>query len=91
MAEGIRGSVSRYLGLLAAMRKRFDEAALHYEDALAMNERMKARPWLAHTQTDYSRLLDARGRPGDRKRAEALRDEARATCRELGMVPRATA
>ena len=32
-----------------------------------MNERMGARPWLAHTQLDYARLLA--GRDADRARA----------------------
>jgi DNA-binding SARP family transcriptional activator/tetratricopeptide (TPR) repeat protein len=91
MAEGIRGSVSRYLGLLAAGRGLVEDAASHYEHALAMNERMKARPWLAHTQADYSRLLTGRGGPGDRERADALRAEARATYRELGIPERTTA
>ena len=64
--EGIRGSVSRYLGMLAATLERWDDAAGHFEDALAMNERMGARPWLAHTQHDYARMLLVRDGPGDR-------------------------
>ena len=60
------GSVSRYLGVLATLLERFDEAARHFEDALAMNERMGARPWLAHTQHDYARLLIAHGTTDDR-------------------------
>ena len=35
--EGIRGSVSRYLGLLATTTRRWDEAERHFEAALAMN------------------------------------------------------
>jgi tetratricopeptide (TPR) repeat protein len=81
--EGIRGSVSRYLGLLAATLGRDDDAMRHFEDAIAMNERMGALPWLAYTQYDYGRLLLARGR---RERAEKLLDAALATFRELGMA-----
>lgn len=54
------GSVARYLGLLATTMGHSNEAAQHFEDALAMNERMGARPWLAHTQRDYTRTLLAR-------------------------------
>jgi uncharacterized protein HemY len=85
--EGIRGSASRYLGLLATTTKRWQDAELHFEDALAMNQKMGARPWLAQTQEDYARLLLARGSPGDRERAQELLDQALATYRELGMEP----
>jgi DNA-binding SARP family transcriptional activator len=84
-AEGIRGSVARYLGLLATTTERWREAELHLEDALAMNASMGARPWLAHTQSDYARMLRARDGPGDRDRAQALLDTARKTYLELGM------
>jgi len=65
--------------------ERFDDAQRHFEDALAMNERMGARPWLAHTQNDYARMLLARDGPGDRERAHDLLERALATYRELGM------
>ena len=84
-AEGIRGSVARYVGLLATTTERWDQAELHFEDALAMNARMNARPWLAHTQNDYARMLLARDSPGDRERAQALLDTARKTYLQLGM------
>jgi DNA-binding SARP family transcriptional activator len=84
-AEGIRGSVARYLGLLATTTERWDEAELHFEDAVAMNARMGARPWLAHSANDYARMLHARNRGGDRERAQALLDSALRTYRELGM------
>ena len=51
------GSTSRPLGVLATLLGRFDEAAEHFEEALRMNERMGARPWVAHTRTDYARML----------------------------------
>ena len=31
--------------------------------------RSTPRPWLAHSRTDYGRMLLTRGRPGDRTRA----------------------
>jgi tetratricopeptide (TPR) repeat protein len=84
-AEGMRGSVSRYLGLLATTIGRWSEAARHFEDALAMNERMGARPWLAHTQQDYAQMLTARDRPGDHENADELLRKALSTYRALGM------
>jgi eukaryotic-like serine/threonine-protein kinase len=83
--EGFRGSVSRYLGLLAATIERRREAARHFEDALEMNGRMRARPWLAHTQHDYARMLRAGNDARDDKQVLELIGSAVATYRELGM------
>ncbi len=79
------GALSRYLGALATTLERWDDAARHFEDALAMNARMDARPWLAHTQEQYATMLLARHQSGDRDKAAALLEAALATTRELGM------
>jgi DNA-binding SARP family transcriptional activator len=79
------GPVARYLGILATETARWMEAARHFEDALAMNAKMGARPWLAHTMDDYGHMLLARDRPGDRERARELLAEAVSIYRELGM------
>ena len=50
-----------------------------------MNERMGARPRLAHTQQDHARMLFRRDGQGDRERAEKLLSRAQATYHELGM------
>jgi len=84
-AENITGSVARYLGLLAATMGRGDVSAGHFEDALAVNERIGARPWLAHAREDYGRLLLARDGPGDREKAEPLLSLALADYDELGI------
>jgi tetratricopeptide (TPR) repeat protein len=84
-ATACYGAVSRYLGRLAATMERWEDAARHFEDALAMNTRMGARPWLAHTQHEYATMLLARHQPGDCEKATALLNEALATARELGM------
>ncbi|MBI1817887.1 MAG: AAA family ATPase [Deltaproteobacteria bacterium] len=81
------GSVARFVGLTAATLGRVDEAAQHFEDAIAHNSRMGARPHLALTQTDYARLLFERHAAGDRMKASALLDAAVATASELGMKP----
>jgi DNA-binding SARP family transcriptional activator len=75
------GPVARYLGICAATTGRWDEAAAHFEDALAMNAMLGARPLLAHAQHDYGRMLRARDDP----RAAELLARAAASFRELGM------
>jgi tetratricopeptide (TPR) repeat protein len=82
-----RGSVARWLGVLATLLSRYDEAERHFEHALEMNTRIRARIWVAHTEHDYARMLVARDRPGDRERARALSAQALATAREVGMTP----
>jgi hypothetical protein len=85
-ATGCWGSVSRWLGLLAETLSRPDEAARHFEAALAANAAMGARSWLARTQVDAARVLAARDRPGDRAAARLLVAAARPTAQELGMA-----
>jgi hypothetical protein len=58
----------------------------HFEAALALEERMKAWPWLAHTRCEYAAVLLARGRPQDRVRAGELRGMALAAADRLGMA-----
>lgn len=86
VAEGMRGSVARYLGMLAATMERWDDAELQFEEALAMNEQMGARPWLAHTRHDYAGMLLARGGAGDRERALELAGRALEDYRSSGIT-----
>jgi DNA-binding CsgD family transcriptional regulator len=79
------GAAARYLGMLAATMSRWEDAQRHFEDALAMNTQMGARPWLAHTQYQYAMMLLARSQPGDDEPAMALLDEALITARALEM------
>jgi hypothetical protein len=48
-----------------------------------MNERMRARPWVVHTELDLARVLAQA--PADRERAAELYDAALAEARALGM------
>src|SRR5262249_7885732 len=82
-----RGAVARPLGLLATVLGRHDAAERHFEKALEMNARIRARIWVAHTQHDYARMLVARDQPRDREKAAALAAQALATAREVGMKP----
>jgi hypothetical protein len=79
------GPVSRLLGILATTCRNYDDAAGHFEDALALSERIGARPWRARTQDDYAQMLLRRGAPGDAEKARSLLAAARTTYRELGM------
>jgi DNA-binding CsgD family transcriptional regulator len=84
-AAACYGAVARYLGLLATALGRWQEAARHFEDALAMNTRLRARPFTAYTQHEYAVMLLARGAPGDRQHADGLLAEALTTAETLGM------
>jgi hypothetical protein len=83
--EGCTGSVSRSLGLLATVTSRFDEATRHFEEAIDHNRRMRALPWLAHTQHEFAAMLLKRAGDGDGERAIELLGAALRTCDELGM------
>jgi len=80
------GSVSRSLGILAATIDRGDDAVRHFGNALRVNTRIGAWPWVAHTQHVYARSLLARNRPDDLDAAMGLLRTAFQTCRDLGMV-----
>jgi tetratricopeptide (TPR) repeat protein len=83
--EGIFGAVAHGLGVLATALGRYDDAEHHLEAAIGLEQRMRARPWLAHAQHDLGATLLARGASGDRQRAETHRDSALGIYRELGM------
>ena len=78
-------STGRTLGILATSLERFEDAERHFVEAATMNERMGARPWVAHTQLEHARMLLRRGGDGDRTQATELLARAQATYRELGM------
>jgi DNA-binding winged helix-turn-helix (wHTH) protein/tetratricopeptide (TPR) repeat protein len=80
-----RGAVAHYLGVLAAVLDRPEEAAVHFESALEMNARMGARAYLARSGAEYAALLLRRGGAGDRARARELRDAAQRSADELGL------
>jgi hypothetical protein len=80
---GWEGPWARVLALLAASLQRWDEAAAHFEQALAECRRIGARPWLARTEYESGRAWLARG---DSARARALMASARQAAEELGMT-----
>jgi len=79
------GPVSRHLGLLATTMSRWDEAARHFDNALVMNAKLRAKPFEAYSQHEYAAMLLVRRQPGDWERAINFLDQALATASELGM------
>jgi DNA-binding winged helix-turn-helix (wHTH) protein len=78
------GAAADYLGMLAASLGQHERACSHYDDALELNARMAARPWLARTRYRLAMLLlDSKE---GRARAAGLLEAALATSRELGMA-----
>ena len=90
-AATCNGAAARLLGTLAAAMRSWEVAEGHFINALAMHERMGARPWVARTQLAYAEMLLARRRRGDKARARDLLADAVLTADALGMsVVRAT-
>ena len=83
---GCYGAMDRYLGMAASVLGEWERAEEHFRAALALNTRLGARTWLAHTAYWYARMLLARGSPGDddarRQRAARL---ALGLGREIGL------
>jgi hypothetical protein len=84
--EGSVGAVDRYLGMLAATLGHEADAERHFEAGIAVNEKLGAVPFAAHTQGDLASLLRRRGEPRDAERAATLERTALRTARQLGMV-----
>jgi tetratricopeptide (TPR) repeat protein len=89
-----RDPVAHHLGVLAAVLARWDEAIGHLQDAIAVGQRLGARPSVARGRCELGRVLLARGGPDDRPRAEQFLCQAADAAGELGMralAERATA
>jgi tetratricopeptide (TPR) repeat protein len=59
---GTLGSVSHYLGLLAATMGRWDDAIAHLQVAMAAHDRMRAASLLERSRLDHARLLHSKSR-----------------------------
>ena len=80
-------SNDRMLGRLAQTMGQLDDAASHFEEAMAFSRKAGYHPELAWTCYDYAQMLLAHEREGDRQRAATLLDESLAISSELGMRP----
>ena len=85
-----RGAVSHYLGLLAAVLRRWEDAARHFDDALALHGRMRSAPLLARTRCACAEMLVAWNREspdtGRLHRARDLASAARTSAEALGLT-----
>jgi tetratricopeptide (TPR) repeat protein len=79
------GSAAFYLGVLATVLARWDDAAGHFEVAMLANTQLGARVFLARTQHEFARMLRHRDGATDHDHARELMDQAGATAHALGM------
>jgi class 3 adenylate cyclase/tetratricopeptide (TPR) repeat protein len=79
------GSAARYLGMLAAAVGRTNEAVRHFEEAIEVNTRMGALPYLAHTYREFGELLARSDDSAGRARAVELLERAGEMYRSIGM------
>ena len=79
------GSVSHFLAQLAAFLGLDERVARHFDDALAMNERLGLRPQLAHGYCAYARWLLGRKHGPSRKIGRDLQARAIELAETLGM------
>ena len=86
------GSAHRIVGDLALATGRVAEAVRRYTEAIDVNARIGARPFLALSRLGLARAMVARGSPGDQPSARALVTAAAAEFRRLDLPgPLATA
>jgi predicted ATPase/class 3 adenylate cyclase len=79
------GSLAYPCGQLAACLHRWDEAEQYCDQAVAVNARIGARPYLVRSQRAYASMLLDRNAPGDRARAAELIAEAHIDAVQIGM------
>ena len=81
------GSGSYQLGQLAQLMGCHDEARRHFEDALAMNQRIGHRPATARTMATLSQFLVEQGTAAERPRARQLAATALAEAELMDLRP----
>ena len=86
MGEGCMGAVDRYLGMLATVMGRWDDAEAYYVGALAQEFRLGSPPLAARTQYWFARMLLARPGSGESAKTRDLLISAQDTASGLGMA-----
>jgi DNA-binding CsgD family transcriptional regulator len=81
------GSVSRYLGQMAALMGDWDRVEVDFARAMRRNLETGARAEVAETRFDWASALLRRGLARDRERADAMLDAAVRSAADLGMEP----
>jgi hypothetical protein len=76
------GAADRYLGMLATLLERFDDAAAHFDRAVSVEERIHGHALVPRTLYWEARLMQARGASGS---ARALAGRVVEETERLGM------
>jgi DNA-binding CsgD family transcriptional regulator len=79
------GPAGYFLGLLDLTLGQPEEAVRHFQQAAALAGRMQARPMVATSHEGQALALLALDRPGDRRQAAVLLEEAVTTAETLGI------
>jgi hypothetical protein len=79
------GSSAHWIGLLADLAGRADEAVALLRQALASYRDLEAAPWIASTLAALAAVLGRRDGPGDCAEAAGMTDQASAAARRLGL------
>jgi tetratricopeptide (TPR) repeat protein len=78
------GPVSRYLGALAAVLGRYDQAHTYFTQAAALSLRLGAKFDAARTSLSWGQILAERNAPGDAEKARDLLTSARTAAASHG-------
>ena len=78
------GPVSHFLGGLATVLGRYDEADAYFTQAAAFNDRADAKFFAARTNLSWGKMLAERNAPGDAERARDLLTKAHAAAAAHG-------
>jgi tetratricopeptide (TPR) repeat protein len=89
-ATACYGAAARYLGMLAMTMSDWETAERHFQEAIELDARTRAWPWLAHSQFEYANMLLAANRVQDHRRANALLDKSLRAAKDMGMSSLAT-
>lgn len=79
------GSADRYLGQMATLLGRFEDAEGYFQAAHRLHARLRSPLWDAYTCADHARMLLRRNQRGDRDVANELAEAAWRGFRSLGM------
>jgi DNA-binding CsgD family transcriptional regulator len=81
----LTGSLNWQLGQLAALLGHTEQALGHFAEAVTVNTRIGARPFVALARLDWARTLQIRGMRGDHEQARDLALQAATEMRRLDM------
>jgi hypothetical protein len=77
----------RVLGVAATLNRRLDKAAVHFQAAMEIAQRLGAQPELGRTCLDYAQMLAVWSTTNDRPYALELLHQAAEIFHALGMPP----